>query len=380
MRLLISARDTGAAAHIAEIAPALRTAGSVEVVLVADEPALSLLKRCGLSPLPFTAHAIADKDSPGTDALRNAARQLIAAHRPDALLVGLSGPGIGLDEALVAEADGLPCYAVQDYPGWVVDGFGVKPDTYFVTDKLAADMTLKRLDGGKTVVIGSAKHAAYARLDPLALRQAGRARLGSNGPHIGFYGQPAWFLPGYVRAVTSFARAVADMRGADLFYRPHPKETADERARMAAILAAAGLKPRFDPNDAVEQSICAADLVVTCFSSCGADHIHLQKRSPEPLGTVLYLFTEPDIQAHHARHAGSDVPPFALLELAALTTAPDKLAADLRHALDPATSSAYWRQTRQVLPDPVAAPDVILATIRQDLKPAAMLTGIKDAT
>jgi hypothetical protein len=41
MRLLISARDTGAAAHIAEIVPALRAARGVEVVLVADEPVRS---------------------------------------------------------------------------------------------------------------------------------------------------------------------------------------------------------------------------------------------------------------------------------------------------------------------------------------------------
>lgn len=374
----MSARDTGAAAHLAEIVPSLKAATDIDLVLVADEPAFSHLIARGLLPRKFTGGSIETHDAPGVEKLRSAAQHILDKQKPDALLVGLSGPGLGIDEALLAEAPALPSYAVQDYPGWVVEGFGVKPRTFFVTDRLAAEMTSSRLDGCRTVVTGSAKHAAYARLDPQALRATGRVRLRATGPQVVFYGQPAWFLHGYARAIAGFAGALAGCGDVALYYRPHPKESDAERTRMMAILSEKGLSPQFDPNESVEQSLSAADLVVTCFSSCGADQIHLQKRSSEPLGTVLYLFTESDLRRHHVAHAGSDVPPFATMDLAVLAAESGTLAADLRRALDPATSRAYWQRTRQMLPDPTSAPDVILATIREDLAKRATTKKLGD--
>jgi len=365
LHLLVSARDTGAAAHIAEIVPSLRAATDIEVTLVADEPALSYLRERGLSPQAFTVTSVATPVGTHAGALRNAARQLLKELKPDALLVGLSGPGVGVDEALLAEASALPTYAVQDYPGWIVEGFGVKPHTFFVTDQLAAQMTRARLNGARVIVTGSAKHTAYARLNTLTLREAGRVKLGQRGLQIGFYGQPAWFLPGYERAVTDLASALSAIGEGDPFYRPHPKESAADRARMASIFSRAGLTLRIDPNETAEQSLCAADLVVTCFSSCGADHIHLQKQSGVPLGAVAYLFTEDDLRRHHSEHAGSDVPPFATEGLALLAVDPRALASDLRRALDPATSRAMWQRIRNDLPDPTPAPGIILATIRE---------------
>lgn len=367
MRLLVSARDTGAAAHMAEIVPSLSTAADIDVTLVADDPALSYLRGRGLRPRAFAGASIATPTDAGARALRNAARQLLQEVKPQALLVGLSGPGIGLDEALLAEASAIPTYAVQDYPGWVVEGFDVKPQTFFVSDALSAMMTRLRLNGARLVVAGSAKHGAYARLNTLSLRTAGRAMLGGCGLHIGFYGQPAWFLPGYERAITGFASALVAIGGVKPFYRPHPKETAGERARVLSIFSHAGQTLQMDPNETVEQSLCAADLVVTCFSSCGADQIHLQKQSLSPLGAVFYLFTEDDLRRHHSAHAGSDVPLYATMELALLATDPKTLAANLRSALDPTTARAMWQRTRLVLPDSAAAPDVMLAAIREGL-------------
>jgi hypothetical protein len=363
----VSARDTGAAAHLAEIVPSLKAATDIDLVLVADEPAFSHLDVRGLSPRKFTGGSIETRDAPGAKILRSAARRMIDEIKPHALLVGLSGLGLGIDEALLAEATALPTYAVQDYPGWVVEGFGIKPRTFFVTDNFAAEMTLSQLNGCRTVVTGSAKHAAYARLDPLALRSTGRARLRATGPRVVFYGQPAWFLTGYPRAIASFAEALTHCGEIALYFRPHPKETHAERTRMMTILSNCGLNPRFDPNDPVEQSLCAADLIVTCFSSCGADQVYLQKYSPEPLGTVLYLFTEADLRRHHAAHAGSDVPPFAIVELVLLAGEPATLATDLRRALDPATSRACWQRVQQMPPDLTSAANVVLATIREDL-------------
>jgi hypothetical protein len=356
LRLLVSVRDTGAAAHLTEIIPALRDAPDMAVTLVAQEPALSLLRQRGCAPEAVHAEAIADCGDSNVSQLRQAARQLVEAIQPDALLVGLSGPGLGIDEALLAETPGVPSYALQDYPGWVVEGFGVKPGTYFVTDQRAAEMTERQLSGCHTVIVGSAKHAAYSRIDPLALRKASRIKSEANGPLVCFYGQPVWFLPGYTQALSSLACALAQIGISEINYRPHPKETANNREQTTLAFSAAGVALRNDPNETAEQSLCAADLVVTCFSSCGADQIYLQKRAPAPLGSVLYLFTEPDLRRHHAEHAGSDIPPFAN---------PAELPEYLRRGLDPATPRTLWSRIRQDLPDPSAAPNLIVAAIRK---------------
>lgn len=367
LRLLVSARDTGAAAHMAEIVPSLGAAAGIDVTLAADNPAFSYLRARGLGPRLFTGGSVATRNDSGAAGLRAAARQLLDDVKPDALLVGLSGPGIGIDEALLAEAPALPAYAVQDYPGWVVEGFGVKPRTFFVADAFAAEMTLSRQADAKVVIAGSAKHAAYARLDTQALRKAGRLELGEHTQHVGFYGQPAWFMPGYEQAVTDFAFALSAIDGIDPFYRPHPKETADDRDRMQSIFSHAGLTLRLDPNEDIEQSLCAVDVVVTCFSSCGADQIHLQRQSSAPLGTVLYLFTEDDLRRHHTAHAGSDVPLYATMKLALLADDRNMISQGVRSALDPASSQAMWHRTRDLLPDPMPAGGIILATIREGI-------------
>lgn len=367
LRILISARDTGAARHFAEIVPRLSAATDTDITLVADQPAWSVLDEAGLTPLRFSEAAIEEVGALQAAALRKAARDLLELYRPDAILVGLSGPRIGLDEALLVEANNIPTYALQDYPGWIVPGFGVTAQTYFVLDNFAAELTRKRLDQASIVIAGSAKHASYAQLDIEAIRKTARLAFKSGLPIIGFYGQPAWFLDGYDRSINALAEAItlAAPHG-QIFYRPHPKETPTDLIRMQGIFATHQIDLQLDPNHTPEASLCAADVVVTCFSSCGADHIHLQKQAPQPMGTVLYLLTEAAIRQHHAHDTGIDHPPFATGGFALLSTSTESLANDLRRSLDPVTAKALWRQIHSKLPSPSGAADVILETIRDD--------------
>lgn len=367
MRILISARDTGAARHFAEIVPRLSTATDTDIILVADQPAWSVLDEAGLTPLRFSEAAIEETGALQAAALRKAARDLLELHRPDAILVGLSGPRIGLDEALLVEANTIPTYALQDYPGWIVPGFGVTAQTYFVLDTFAAELTRKRLDQATIVIAGSAKHASYALLDIEAIRKTSRLAFKSDQPIIGFYGQPAWFLDGYDRSINALAAAITvAVPYGQIFYRPHPKETPADLVRMQGIFATHQIDLQLDPNHTPEASLCAADVIVTCFSSCGADHIHLQKQAPQPMGTVLYLLTEAAIRQHHAQDTGIDHPPFATGGFALLSTSTESLANDLRRSLDPGTAKMLWQQIHSKLPSPSGAADVILATLHAD--------------
>src|SRR5205814_87240 len=111
---------------------------------------------------------------------------------PDAIMVGLSGPDKGQDEALVAQAGTLPTYAVQDFWGDVNPGFGVLPGTYFVLDEVAAQLTRRRVSTSRIVVTGSARHAAMARYDPASLRERFRSpiRPAPTDSIAVFFGQP----------------------------------------------------------------------------------------------------------------------------------------------------------------------------------------------
>lgn len=367
MKILVSARDTGAARHFAEIVPHLRSAPEISVQLVADQPAWAVLDSASLAPLRFREPAIEGPEFANAEALRSAARELLASARPDALLVGLSGPNVGLDEALLAEAGAIPTYALQDYPGWIVTGFGVPARTYFVLDEIAASLTTRRLNNARIVVTGSAKHATYRNLDVAALRQTARMHFDTTLPVIGFYGQPAWFLPGYARCIDTLAGAITLAAPAcQVVYRPHPKEAAAEQDQVRRIFAAHGIELRQDPNETAEASLSAADLVITCFSSCGADHIHLQRQASLPIGTVLYLATEADIRQHHTIDTGVEYPPFATAGFALLSTSAATMADEIRRGIDPATARRLWPQIKSRLPSPVAAADVILSTIRAD--------------
>ncbi len=370
VKILFSARDPGAAAHIREIATQAVQRDDLEAVVLAAPPGLEILRDAGLAVRQFRAGPVKDAADPGARELLGEARARLEELRPDAIVVGTSGPERGVDEALIACAQTPHTYAIQDYPGWVVSGFGHAANTYFVLDEAAARLTALR-HTGRVVVAGSAKHATYGRIDPDELRSTARNALDASGPVIGFYGQPAWFLAGYEGTLERFASAVAAVcADAAVHYRPHPKETEAQRTRALCVFREAGLAAQHDPWAEAETSLCAVDVAASCFSSCGTDQIHLQRRATRPLGTVLYLMFAPDLRRHHRRDTRVELPLPASEGLALIAEDPGAIEDALGRALDPATRRALWRKAKAVLPDPGCAPDVVLGTIFADVEGA----------
>lgn len=367
IRLLLSARDPGAAAHISEVAAAASTDPQFEVIVIAASPALERLRQAGFTVREFNGAPVAEASDPHTEQLLVEAKKWHEDIQPDALIVGTSGPGLGVDEALIAMAVTPHHYMIQDYPGYIVPGFGRFANCYFVIDDAAAALTVGRCPA-RLVVAGLPKYAAYHRLDPVALRSIGRSRLAWDGLIVTFYGQPLWSLPGYAATIQHLAKAIASIPSSVLtVYRPHPKETTEQRAYAASLFQReGGLDPTFDPAPDIESSLCSADIVCTCFSTCGEDQIHLQRVAARPLGVVIYLLVEDDLRQQHLSDSASDAPPRTAEGMALLATRCKDIEPLLSEAADPVVRERLWRVAQEELPSPELAVRAILDTVKQD--------------
>jgi hypothetical protein len=210
VRVLLSARDPGGAAQVRAVAPALRADPRAAVSVAASGPAFDILEAAGQTPerfvLPDGSVHLAAGDDPAP--LLGMAQALLDRADPDALVVGISSLGVGVDEALLARAGGRPTFALQDYPGDANAIAGAYAGRYFVRDEAAARLTRARF-GAEAVAVGSLRHQAYARLDVPALRASTRAQVGAGDhPVVGFFGQPP-DIPGHEAAFAHLAEALA---------------------------------------------------------------------------------------------------------------------------------------------------------------------------
>ncbi len=372
-RILFSARDPGGAGHIAALAAAFRQTGRFSVSVAASGPALDMLRQLGETPDVFTFSGGQDFLGPGdnTRALLDAARSIMAKHRPDAVVVSLSSLGVGIDEALLAVA-GTPTLAIQDFWGDVNLGLGTPAGLYLVMDEYAVDLTASRW-GVKAEAIGSPKHARYAELDIPAMRNSARLELSVNlsRPLIGFFGQPP-SVPGHEDAFGDLLKALTDFEPSPvLVLREHPKAAQNRKEHMA-MAAGLGLDVRDTTDRGLpEDWLAACDVVVTPFSLCGLDHAYLSRYSPEPLGTVLYLNTNHEIRAFIREACAMDCFPTVKQGLGRVADDPAGLREALAELLSPEARGAYFQASASL-----GGQDPCLAAITA-VERALGLTGLK---
>lgn len=349
-RVLLSARDPAAAAQLRVVIPALRASHRFALTVAASAPALEILKAAGEAPVPF---ALPDGSSflpaqAEPAPMLAAAITLLQSLDPDALVVGISSLGTGIDEALLACAGDRPTFALQDYPGDANAIGSAYAGLYFVRDEPAARLTRERF-GVTARPVGSLRHARYAALDVAALRAASRAALGvmDSRPVVGFFAQPA-AIPGqsaaFERLVTGLA---AQAPHALIVLREHPKSMEQAHAHLAA-LQRAGLDVRdASTADAAEPVLAACDVVTTCFSTTSMDYAFLSSRSETPLGAVLFLLTEPATR-EFMRAGGVGTPDGVAAGLGLVAREPGEVSALLAVALGTEARRAYHEASRRL--------------------------------
>jgi len=365
--ILISARDAGAAKSILPILRHGFHAPDFRCEVIAQGPAVDIFSSAGVSFTRFTSGTTSSRSSSTAVKMREEAREYLREIQPDAVITGQSAPDLGVDEALLAESTTPWTFTVQDVDGLVIPGFGALAPYFFVSKPSAAALTRKRADV-QTVVVGSLRHASYGELNPRQLREEGRRLVPGGGDLVGFYGQPAWHLPGYRRTLERFAESLSTLPSPfTLLYRPHPKESDDDRARTHSILSDCGVPVLADPSPSVEMSLCAVDLVVVCYSSCGIDQVHLQRRSDRPLNVSMFLMFDENIRSNYLIECGVEAPPEIgqglTRGLVQNLSSPRELTDALIQALVPAVRQTMWQSVHESVELASDAPAKVIAHI-----------------
>lgn len=365
IRLLITARDTAAALHLVEVARSAMTDPRFEVVLVAQEPAAQHFAAAGLALQTVRWPSAKSAAAPSAAELRHRAQELLSEVSPDAVLSGLSTPfDAGIDEAVLAEAQ-VPTALYQDFWGEQNLILGRAADCILAVDQQAAARNLERFQR-KSVIVGSARHSAYANLEILALRASERQALDVVGTDlvVGFFGQALHQLAGYERTVRQFVEAFAnlDVRSR-LIVRPHPRENSAQRAITRRWFADAGLAVHWSEQGTVERPLLACDLVVSLFSTCTFDTAYLNRFATEPIAVPVSLLFDSEIAAYCRQHGNYLEYSHHTLGLVRPVYDAGALPAMLKAALSGEARHEVWQRAHQHLPDPRQAPGRVLEAI-----------------
>jgi len=365
LRLLVTIRDVSAALHLVQVVQALEDDARFETRILAQQPASRILSAMGIAHTEIRASAAVTTESPEAQALLAIARSELAAYRPDAVLAGLSTPfDGGIDEAVLAEAD-VPTYLLQDFWGEQNKFFGKGAGLFFVLDATAAEMNRRRF-GVESVIVGSARHAAYAKIDLPALRRSARRKLGisADAPVIGFFGQALNRLPGYRRTVLTFIRAVESLGGGvETLVRIHPRETEKDAAETLAAFAASGLKPVIVNSGSVEECLAACSVVCSLFSNCTYDASYQNYYSAVPLSVPVSLLFDVEIAEYYRKRVDFEELPLHRHRLVLPVYRQDAVANVLATALTEREKFQISGRAKKHLSDPFNACQHILETI-----------------
>jgi hypothetical protein len=363
-RLLLTARDPAAVGHVVVLFKYLSS--DYEIVVAASGAAKSILLEKGIGCISFEMANGNDYIRTNEDSkpLLNAARTLLKQTNPDAIIASLSSFGAGIDEAVIATAT-APNFAVQDFWGDVNLNLGVPASLYFVMDEFAAEISSQKWNVN-CFITGSIRHAAYADLDILALRQKGRKIAGADDEIklIGWFGQ-TFKVPGYADTVESFKHGLTNLpQKTLLIYRGHPKFSEDHNIELGMLTDATTSFYNATNIGSNELWLCSCDLIATPFSLCGLDHAYLSFHSSKPIGSVVYIMTNKAIRSFVEKDYGFVGFPTLRMGLGEIVFSPGNISKKvLYHLSSDAIASYYLMSKRMAINNPVKKVDECLKSL-----------------
>lgn len=356
MKILVTARDVGAALNIIEIVKILKQYAGVTVFIYAQPPASKYFLRAGIQPV-FEVPLPPSRSLNEASDLLSYANQLIDKLNPDIILSGLSSPGkAGIDEAIIAECPAhIKTFVLQDFWGEVNFFFEKLADCYLCIDHHAAEITKKRFNA-KTEVIGSPRHAIYQTLNIEEQRNYIREyfNITQSTKTIGLFGQALHGIPGYMETISQWLEACLQQEKTKLviLYRPHPRESEADKEETISLLISSGLEWKILSTQLVEESLLACDLVCSFFSNCLYDAAYLNYFSLRPILTPVVLNFHPQIKNYTNQLSLYEISPYRKQELAFFCEYPHTLAKDIDYLLSSECSHKYWLHSKVKLEHP----------------------------
>jgi hypothetical protein len=166
-------------------------------------------------------------------------------------------------------------------------------------------------------------------------------------------------------------------------YRPHPRESDDDRRRTLALFRDAGLDVVGWENETVEDALLAGDVVGSAFSNCSYDAAYLNFFSDTPLIVPVSLFFEPGVVDYFQRIVRLKEWPYLKSGLVLPIYRREDLAGELARAAGEAARRQHWSAARQNLVSPDGASARVLEAVADHLQnvsgPASRSHGATDA-
>jgi hypothetical protein len=364
MRLLVSARDPGAALSIFEVIKQIKYFQQITLSVFAMEPALGILQGLGVQVKKVDCKPATSGNSENSLHLQREATSILAKNKPDALLVGLSGPDAGIDEALLLQArkSRLPTYAIQDFWGDVNLTFEQPADTYFVIDNSAREMTRKRVDS-EAIVVGSLKHSNYPATDIKSLRSEFQEKSSCQaGRHIiTFCGQPLWHLDSYQETLEKLADIASETADeTTLIYSHHPKETRTEASSALNILKNRHDNSILNESFSNESLFARSDIVCSCFSLACFDQVIMNRLSPIPLGIAAFIFLDKALLNWYKTFTKHDRPMPGMESFSDIVLSPEDLKTSIENSKIDSYKTKRWEQIMEEITAPQDSSKVVL--------------------
>ena len=339
-KCLITARDPAAANDLGEILPRLIMQPSLNVRVLAQNPAWKILER-KLSELgglyKYDIQEVKGQDDVAIEAELN---QTLTEFYPDLLISGVSGPDYGIDEIALRRCNdvgNIKTFAVQSYWGDINPVLGSVAQTVFVLDHFAAELTEKRYPEIKTIITGSFRNKKYKSFDVVNARHNFREKmqLYDSSTVIAFFGQPLFSYSWYRDTLRIFSLSLKkEFSSLEVFYKPHPKELQDAIEFTSELLSESGSKFYLLDDSDVFSLLAGSDLNVSLFSSIGYELQRMLACSPEGFSVPMYLFYEEGCRQFYTGYSGLESIAMAHDDMAIVVECPSALPDMIRLGLD----------------------------------------------
>ena len=310
----------------------------------------------------------------------DAVEDILQEHRVQAVIVGTSEglPAGNLEDRAVkaARQAGIPTFVIEDFPGNYSGSPRDAIQGLFVEDDWVAELHRRRgLSSEILYGLGNPRYDGLSTLPRGEIRTRVRTRLGLGEQSVILWaGQPEG-----ANSFHALERLIPGIKktGATLLMKAHPRDALYARGGYACLTSdLASVQDVTEDRDTIGLC-CAADLVVTQFSSVGAEALYLG--TP----TVFALFEDLG-QTYLQRHKGYGVVPWAAHGCSFLLDRVDEVTNRLDEALfdNPARAERMRKFARLYGERPASGP-AIAAAISHVLDRVAtpeMCTGRKDRT
>jgi len=207
------------------------------------------------------------------------------------------------EQAVIAAVDmGISLFVIEDFPGNYRHRPGTKLDGLFVEDEMTRDVHAScGVPPELIYCAGNPRYDGLHAVDREALRVGTRARLALGDEQVILWaGQPE-----AARSFDAFARLVPCLvqAGVTVLFKAHPRDRLYREGAYRPLLS--GIRQVKDVTDERETAglCCAADLVITQFSSVGVEAGYL--------GTpALYVLFDDLGKAYLRQHKGYEIVPW----------------------------------------------------------------------